>query len=118
MFRLTILLLFFGMMGCSSYQQLDGYPHNGASGYSEKVLAEKTFLVRVDGRNNESYESLRIKLLRRAAELCAGSFELSDYTMKQGFVIHAKRVHWPYVTANLACTNPPVDKSVLISGGV
>ncbi|KZN68808.1 hypothetical protein N478_14185 [Pseudoalteromonas luteoviolacea S4060-1] len=105
-------------MGCSSYQPIDGSPHTGARGYSEEVLAEKTFLVRVDGSYNEPYKSLRIKLARRAAELCPGLFEISDYTMRQGFVIHAKTTHWPYVTAKLICTNLPIDKSVLIKSDV
>jgi hypothetical protein len=56
--------------------------------------------------------------MRRAAELCPGSFELSNYTIRQGFVIHAKRVHWPYVTANLSCISPPIDKSVLFESDV
>ncbi|AZZ96292.1 hypothetical protein [Pseudoalteromonas sp. R3] len=118
MLKVLILVLSIGIIGCSTYQPISGYPENGANGYSEKVLSENSFLVRVDGRDTESYGSLRMKLVRRAAELCPGSFELTDYTMKQGFVIHAKRVHWPYVTAHLICTELPIDKSVLFSGGI
>ena len=113
MLRLEILALSLVIVGCSSYQPIDGYPENGASGFSEQKLGEESFLVRVDGNSNESYENLRFKLLRRSGELCPGSFTLTNYTMKQGFVIHAKRVYWPYVTANLRCTSLPVNKSVL-----
>ncbi|KZN46661.1 hypothetical protein N476_24225 [Pseudoalteromonas luteoviolacea H33] len=118
MLRTAILVLFLGIVGCSSYKPIDGYPQSGANGFSETKLGKESFLVRVDGNTNESYEILRYKLLRRSVELCPGSFTLTKYTMKRGFVIHAKRVHWPYVTANLTCTSLPIDKSVLFENEV
>jgi hypothetical protein len=116
--RIAIFTLCLALSGCSSYKAINGYPENGASGYSEQSLDDGSFLLRVDGRDNESYAELRLKLLRRAAEICPGSLELSNYTMKQGFVIHAKRVYWPYVTAILNCTELPIDKSVMFESDV
>ncbi|MDK9683224.1 MULTISPECIES: hypothetical protein [Pseudoalteromonas] len=118
MLRTAILALSLGIVGCSSYKPIDGYPESGANGFSETKLGKESFLVRVDGNTNESYEILRFKLLRRSGELCPGSFTLTKYAMKRGFVIHAKRVHWPYVTANLKCTSLPIDKSVLFENEV
>ncbi len=110
LFGFFVLLL---VTGCSTYKPLYGEPSNGAYGYVDKKLTTNQFLVRVHGRNSESYEDLRVKLVTRASELCPGSFVLSNYTKKQGFVVHAKRVHWPYVDAHLECTEEAIDQSVL-----
>jgi hypothetical protein len=115
MHKFVVILSILLHSGCSSYIPLSGHPENGSFGYSEQTLAENIYLVRVDGKSSEKYDSLRAKLVRRAGKICSGSFELSEYTMMQGFVIHAKRVHWPYVTAKLECKNDAVDKSVLFT---
>lgn len=111
--QLVGLLLLAMLSACSSYKPIVGYPSNGGFGYSEQKLGENNFLIRIDGKDEEPYQELRIKLTRRAAELCNGSFELTEYTKKQGFVIHAKRVHWPFVTAKVLCTDEAIDQSVL-----
>ena len=107
----TLSILFF--TACSSNTPLEGAPENGSYGYSELVTGKGLYTVRVDGKTSEKYDSLRVKLVLRASNICEGSFKLSEYTKKQGFVIHAKRVHWPYVTATLECTQDVIDESVL-----
>ena len=115
MFKLTLLFLVLFVSGCSSYKELKGPPENGSFGYSEQNVNDRVYLVRVDGKDSEDYKALRVKLVRRSAEICLGSFELSQYTKNLGFVIHAKRTHWHYVTAKLACTADAIDNSVLFS---
>lgn len=113
MVKLFVIFVLLLLTGCSTYKPLNGEPSNGAYGYVDKKLTANQFLVRVHGRNSESYQDLRVKLVKRASELCSGSFVLSNYTKKQGFVVHAKRVHWPYVDAHLECTEEAIDQSVL-----
>lgn len=100
------------LAGCMAYGPLKSDPSSRGVGYSEEQLSATSYLVRYDGRRDQSYHQLRPLLIRRAGELCSGSFSLSEYTHASGFVIHSLKAIWPYVTAKVKCTEPPIDKEV------
>lgn len=108
--NLLILLI---LTSCSAYRPLNHPPYSIGFGYSEEQIDSNTFIVRYDGGRNSEHKVLRKHLVRRAAELCPGSFRLSQYTLKRGFVIHARKTFWPYITARLTCTENILDESVL-----
>jgi hypothetical protein len=99
--------------GCFPYQRLNStdIDHWGV-GYSEEAKAEGRYAVRYDGTSTTSYELLRRRFLQRAGELCPGSFDLTDYEMNAGLVIHASKPVWRYVSGFVRCTAPPSDYSL------
>ena len=103
------------LTGCNGiiYKQLKGDPSHFNNGYSENQLDGGDWLIRYDGDTESKYPVLKKFLVRRASEICPGSFILSELTYKKGFVIHARKTFWPYVEARLKCTEPPVDASQL-----
>jgi hypothetical protein len=110
--RTSLLLAFVFLTGCVSYGPLNGAAHDSGVGYSEKRQSATVLLLRYDGRTDQKHSALRPLLLRRASEICNGSFILSDYTNTSGFVMHSKKTIWPAVTAKLECLAPPVHDEV------
>lgn len=98
--------------GCVGYQPRNGQPFDGAAGYSEKRLSAGHFLVRYDGRFEQSYGQLRSFLVRRASELCPGSFTISEYSRENGWVMEADNPFWKYVQAKVSCGDPPIDHEI------
>ena len=107
--RPILFLVLVLLVGCVSYGPLNGVAQDSGVGYSEAKQSETIFLLRYDGRTDQKYTTLRPLLIRRAGEICAGSFLLSEYTNTSGFVMHSNKVIWPAVTARLECLAPPVD---------
>ena len=101
----TIFLL----QGCSTYGPLQSDPSARGTGFTEERLSENLFRVRYDGRFDQTHEDLRPLLVRRAGEICTGSFELMQYSHELGMVIHSRKTLWPYVTARVKCVAEPVD---------
>lgn len=100
------------LAACVAYGPLKSEPSERGVGYSEVRLSATSYLVRYDGRRDQSYQQLRPLLVRRAGELCPGSFSLNEYTHQSGFVIHSLKTIWPYVTAKVECSDPPIDKEI------
>jgi len=100
----SIILLLLLMSSCSSYHKLKTPAYEYGSGYSDSKLKENMFLLRYDGLVNTKYKYLKIKLLRRASELCSGSFEIKEYAVNTAVITGIKKVSWPFVTATLHCT--------------
>jgi hypothetical protein len=100
------------LTGCVSYGPLKARAHDSGVGYSEKKQSDTIYLLRYDGRTDQKYITLRPLLIRRAGEICPGSFLLSEYTNTSGFVVHSNKYIWPAVTAKLECLAPPIDAEV------
>lgn len=100
------------LSGCVVYRPRKGEPFNGAIGYSEEKVSAGHFLVRYDGRVEQSYGQLRSFLVRRASELCPGSFTISEYSRESGWVMEADNPFWKYVQAKVSCGDAPIDHEI------
>ncbi len=115
MSKLILLMFAVIVLNCcnSSYKKLNGQPHETGYGYSEELIPQGGFMIRYDGRVGDNYIALRALLIRRAGELCPGALEISQLQYNKGFVMHARKTTWPYVTAHLRCTAGIIDDSKL-----
>ena len=112
--RISTLLAISSAMtlsGCVAYGPLREDASSRGTGYSEEQLSATTYLIRYDGRRDQTHEELRPLLVRRAGELCPGSFSLNDYAHESGVVIHSEKGIWPYVTARIDCGSLPIDRA-------
>lgn len=110
--RIFPLFAAVAIAGCTAYGPLRSAPWERGNGYSEERLSESSYLVRYDGASGQPYTFLRPLLVRRAGELCKGSFIFRDFTQDSGFVMHSRKAIWPYVTAIVECGPPPIDKEI------
>lgn len=111
--RVLVISFISLLSGCLEYKPLVGEPYNRGIGYSEKKLSVNSWLVRYDGKRENNFSDLRQNLIRRASELCPGSFEISDLTYKSGFALHTFKTVWPYVESKVRCTQDIIDDSKL-----
>ena len=97
------------LAGCVAYGPLRSEPYDYGVGYSEEIISSNIYKIRYDGRSDQTFQQLRPLLLRRAGELCPGSFSLREYTHNSDAVLHSLKFSWPYITAILECELPPIE---------
>ena len=113
MLRLALLLvLFTSVSGCAGYKARIAPASDVGYGYSEQFLSADNYLIRYDGKAHSEYSELRLGLVRRASELCAGSFEITEYTESFSLIIHSQKALWPWVQARLRCGEGVQDRTV------
>lgn len=91
---------------CPALTACIGYgPSRGEDdpGYSETVVEPGVFLVVYNAPYDSDRRTLRKRLERRASELCASGFGISELRYDSVGLMHSHRVHYAYATARVSC---------------